>query len=145
MKTNEEFINQLKEKGILDTLLPISIYTGCKNKISVKCMNCNAQFEITPNNLLSGQGCPYCGRNKIYDKTRKNFDVFKTELHEKNPTIEILGEYISNKEHILVKCQKCQTEWLGMPCHLIRGHGCPTCANEKRKEALRLARMNRQK
>lgn len=46
-----------------------------------------------------------------------------------NPNIEILSEYKNNKTKIKYRCLKCNGIFEAIPNHLIKGHGCPSCAN----------------
>lgn len=59
-------------------------------------------------------------------KTQKQF---KSELHNINPKIIVLGEYKNAKTHILVKCKTCGHKWKAIPSNLLRGRKCPKCMN----------------
>ena len=141
MKTNEEFLKQISE--INQNIEILSNYKGSKNKIEVRCKICGEIFYATPNNLLNKSSCPSCAKTNLYEITRKKELVFLEEMKNNNPYTEVLGKYVSNKTHIEVKCKICGTEWSAMPCHLIRGHACPECANKKRAEALRNRRRKK--
>lgn len=75
-------------------------------------------------------GCPYCiGRNKTTE-------TFKKEIFDKDPSIEILGEYKDAKTSILCKCKIDGHEWNPTPNDLLNGNGCPICGrllNKKNK------------
>ena len=51
-----------------------------------------------------------------------------------NPQIEVLGEYTRSKEPMQVRCKICSYEWSPQAGSLLRGHGCPECARQKRKK-----------
>lgn len=62
-------------------------------------------------------------------KTRQEF---VDELQSKGRSdIMLLGDYINNKTKTLFKCTKyeCGHQWLAAPSNILRGMGCPVCAN----------------
>ena len=69
---------------------------------------------------------------------RKTHEEFVNEMKEVNPNIEILGEYISEREKILCKCKIDNNVWCATPTNLLRGRGCPVCGrklvNKNRKK-----------
>jgi len=55
-----------------DELLDFSkfIYKKCIEKSKIICKKCNAHFQSSPNNYLSGKGCPFCKKKtelKLYE------------------------------------------------------------------------------
>lgn len=52
---------------------------------------------------------------------------------EISPNIEVLGEYVNSETNILHKCKIDRYEWMAKPLHILRKHGCPVCAGQKRK------------
>ena len=62
---------------------------------------------------------------------KKTIDVFKNELLEKNPGIELVGDYLGTHTNTRFHCKKCGNEWCAMPNNILRGHGCPVCARER--------------
>lgn len=56
---------------------------------------------------------------------------FLDRLPQHNYTF--LGEYIDTHTNILTECSVCGHQWFANPQHLMRGHGCPQCAYNKRK------------
>ena len=61
-KTTEEFKQEIKE--INDNIEILGKYTNDRTKIKVRCKLDGYEWEATPNNLLSGQGCPKCDESK---------------------------------------------------------------------------------
>lgn len=45
-----------------------------------------------------------------------------------NPTVELVGSYISSTQKILCRCKECGHEWESLPSNLKKGKGCPKCA-----------------
>lgn len=64
---------------------------------------------------------------------RKTHEEFLNELKIKNNNIKVLGEYKNCSTKIEVQCKKCSYEWMTLPNSLIRGRGCPKCANNIKK------------
>ena len=58
---------------------------------------------------------------------RKTQEEFLQEVKLRNPSIEVLGIYKSNKDPILVRCINCGREWSPLAGSLTSGHGCPAC------------------
>ena len=69
-KSNEEFLQELKERNI--GYLPLEDYVSSDTKIKVRCPLCNHIWSITPNNLLHGYGCPVCAKERSSERMRKN-------------------------------------------------------------------------
>ena len=124
-KTTEEFINELKQ--INDDIEVLGEYINDKTKIKVRCKKDGHEWKATPNNLLSGYGCPKCSGN-IRNKTTEEFI---NELKQINDNIEILGEYVNNSTKIKVRCKKDGHEWKATPNNLLSGYGCPKCNASK--------------
>ena len=121
--THEEFINRIKE--INSDIEILGEYKGSKIKIKVKCKKDGHKWEVTPNSLLHGYGCPKCyGRNKTTED-------FINELREINNDIEVLGEYVSSNTKIKCKCKLDGYEWEATPNSLLSGSGCPKCNASK--------------
>lgn len=57
-KTNEEFLQELKDKNIIYT--PLEEYKKYFEKIAWKCPKCGNTFYATPSNIFKGRGCSYC-------------------------------------------------------------------------------------
>ena len=63
---------------------------------------------------------------------RRTYEEFIEELRIQNPNVEIIGEYINTKNKIKCKCLIDGHIWDKIPSDLLRGQGCPKCANKKR-------------
>lgn len=72
-------------------------------------------------------GCRNVSRNRTHDE-------FVRLLADKNPMIEILGEYVSSKTLVRCRCRVCAYEWDGNPSNLLNGHICRKCARKKAAE-----------
>jgi glutaredoxin len=54
-------------------------------------------------------------------------------IHEKNPLINIIGEYVDTHTKVMARCNTCNNEWMALPQRLMRGHNCPVCALKNRR------------
>lgn len=64
---------------------------------------------------------------------RKSHEEFVNELEQINPYIDVVGTYLNCSTKIEVCCKKCSHSWLVSPNSLLRGSGCPKCANNQKK------------
>ena len=60
-------------------------------------------------------------------------ESFRQEMKEKNPNIEIVGDYTNTREKVECICKICAYIWNAAPNHLLEGHGCPSCAGTAKK------------
>lgn len=63
---------------------------------------------------------------------RKTHEQFIKEMDLLNPNIEILDKYVNAKTKLLCNCKIHLYKWYIDPDHLLRGHGCPICAQKVR-------------
>ena len=64
---------------------------------------------------------------------KKTHDEYVNEVFEINQNIEVVGIYINAKSPIMHRCNVDGYEWNAMPDHILRGRGCPKCANNIKK------------
>ncbi|HJI48865.1 MAG TPA: hypothetical protein OIL97_04875 [Oscillospiraceae bacterium] len=120
-KTSEQFFDEIKSKN--PNIDIISNYVNSKTKIKVKCKKCDFVWEVTPNSLLSGRGCPKCAGTQ-----RKSNEQFLDEMSKKHPTITVIGKYKNNRTKVLCKCNKCGIEFMGIPHAMLDANNdCPNC------------------
>lgn len=60
---------------------------------------------------------------------KRTHDEFVRELSKINSSIQVLGIYEKNVIPVLCRCSICGYEWKPVPKTLLKGHGCPCCAN----------------
>lgn len=63
---------------------------------------------------------------------RKTDNEFQKEA-KKNTKVIVLEKYVNSSTKIKVRCTKCGNEWSTYPSSIIKGRGCPKCANNVRK------------
>lgn len=130
-KTNEEFIQELKDKNIIYT--PLEEYKGSSTKIKWYCPKCKNTFYASPNNILKGRGCSYCR------KGAKAILVGFNDMWTTNPK---LASMLLNPDDGYNYTQNSHkyTDWVCPTCHSIihnkrisyvneHGVSCPNCSD----------------
>lgn len=141
-KTTEEFKKEIIDKYGDKYGLSKVIYKDSHTKILIRCKNCGNEFSISPTNLLSGKGCPFCKYKKVADAKRIPKEQIIKRIEETNHFNYDYSQFnVSNqKEKGTVICHNkdkdgnehgifFKTAW-----HLIDGCGCPKCASEKLRQ-----------
>lgn len=132
-KTHEEYVYEV---NLINNNIQVEEkYNGSFNKIKHSCKICGYEWFVAPSNILQGRSCPQCAGN-----THKTHEQYVFEVAKKNPDIEVMGTYINSKKKIEHKCTICQHEWIARPDVILRGDGCPQCANIKKQ--LNLTKTN---
>lgn len=101
-----------------------------KRRLKVICPKHGAQM-INYNNLLNGQGCYHCGREKAALKNTRTTETLIQEaeiIHGKGKYSYELVDMASRDEQgkIIVTCPK-HGNFKITPDNLLHGHGCPIC------------------
>lgn len=130
-KTQEQFVAELQIKN--PDIEVIGQYTRAHDRIEVRCKKCGKEWRPLAYHLASGRGCPHCGALRAADnrkgvRRRKSLQEFIKELQTIDSSIEVTGEYSSNKVPISCHCLRCGHDWAARPDSLLQGHGCPRCA-----------------
>ena len=99
----------MNEKQPLITVL--GQYIKGKEPVLVQCNKCGHQWSPVPNSLLSGEGCPECGKIIKANKRRKTQEQYETELYNINPDLEVISEYTGTNAPITIRCKVCGYEW----------------------------------
>jgi predicted GIY-YIG superfamily endonuclease len=126
IKDISDFLNRNGDKkNIRKYLYDKAIYLGDANKMMVRCKN-HGVFQIKPNALLNGQGCPSCAKNKPY----KDFDDFLNRNKNNNniKKFEIdKNSFLNSKSKLSLNCSI--HGWFYMNVDdLLRGCDCNKCA-----------------
>lgn len=126
LKTNEEFLIELKEK--MPHIEALENYVNTHTKIKCKCKLHNEICYTTPKRLLKGyEVCPKCVYNKRSSSRTKTYEDFLKELKDKNITdvIPIKG-YKNKRTKMLFKCS-CGDLWETTPERVLLGNHCKKC------------------
>lgn len=129
LKSHEDYVSQLKE--VNPDIIVLEEYRGGDVPILHLCKKHNIKWTAYPNNLLKGQGCIECGKEKYHDKKCKKHKDYVEELAIKNPTVEVIEEYVNFSTPILHHCLKHNVYWKMQPANAIRGDGCKMCHWER--------------
>ena len=129
-KTSNTNLFRKKLIKINSNLEVIGKYVTAKTKIDVKCKVCGYIFASTPNNLLSGNGCPNCS-NHI---TRTIEQLYEQINENSKNNVKILSPIISANNKVDVMCNICGNKWKTTPNILIRC-GCPNCDKINRSKS----------
>lgn len=139
----ENFIAKSEAKHGVGTYdydkIPLVVLSN--QKVQIKCPK-HGYFFQRASAHYSGQGCPQCGKEKLWDnRERFNTDIFVARAKE------IWGnEY----DYSLVKCDKARGK-VKIICRIhgifeqqitnhLHGQGCPKCSTLKRSSKLRLGK-----
>ena len=133
-KSHEDYVAQVKE--INPDIEVLEQYVGGDVPILHHCKKHDVEWKAYPNNILKGQGCVGCGKDKYHDKRCKKHEDYVAELAIKNPTVEVVEEYIDSKTPILHHCLIHDEYWKIQPSDALRGDGCWSCRNEKVRSIL---------
>lgn len=104
-----------------------------KTKVLTRCKICGYEWNVTPNSLKQGNGCPECAGNRKLTHTEHVAAINKV-----NPCIEVLEEIINNKTKVLCRCKICGHKWWARTYNLKQGCGCPACKIAKMANAHKL-------
>lgn len=121
-------------------------YTNTMTKISVICPE-HGEFTISPEKMLTGQGCRLCGINKATIKKTKTRKQFLEECYKSHTGYTYdysKSEYKSDKALIRIICHKKDENgdehgefWQTPGNHISKSQGCPICGRNKSVEARR--------
>lgn len=129
VKSHEEYMHQVAE--INPYIVVLEKYIDCHTPILHLCTLHNIKWMAYPSNILKGQGCVECGKDKIYEKSRKKHEDYVAQLALKNPTIEVIETYINSQTPILHHCLIHDVYWKLQPNNALRGDGCEICHKER--------------
>lgn len=94
---------------------------SAKAKSSWKCYTCEYEWSATTDNVLRGSGCPACSGN-----ARLTIEIITERLEGRNITLLIYGGNTMKKSQW--KCDVCSHEWKTNAGSILKGRGCPQCA-----------------
>lgn len=124
--TTEQTIQKFKNKH--SNLYDYSLvdYTTAKTKCKVICKT-HGIFEITPNNHLTGHGCPKCsGTGFTKEEFLSLFITKSSKVHNNKYDYSLVLNYIDHKTKVKVKCKEHGTFSI-TPNNHLSGYGCYRC------------------
>ena len=101
-------------------IIALEPYVNSYTKITHRCKE-GHEWDVRPNNLKRGKGCPYCSGRVQQD--------YSEWLKENSPNIVALQPYVNAKTKIKHKCKEGH-EWSASPNKIKNGRGCPYCSGQ---------------
>ena len=116
-------------------------YVSATSDLQCRCLRCGYTWHSDAHKLLRGKGCLRCSSSWIPTN-----EEFCQRLANHNPNVQTLEPYLGADKKIKVRCLLCGNEWHAKPFDLSRGHGCPACGGNQKKNhgqfVAELARIN---
>jgi hypothetical protein len=127
---NKNFISKAKAIHGENYLYNLVRYRGSSKKVNIICKK-HGVFSLTPNQHLSGKGCPFCEKNRL---TRNEFmELMTINYGEKYDFTKCTYSHETGiNEYLTVTC-KVHGDFRQKASALIKGHGCEKCAREERR------------
>ena len=127
--TTESFIKKAKEIHN-DYIYDKTNYIDSLSKVTVTCPK-HGDFNIRPDMLLQGQGCPLCKNEKLSIINSDNYFSFvnKAKKVHDNKYDYSKSVYVNSRTKITITCPK-HGDFQQTPSSHLMGKGCPMCANE---------------
>lgn len=105
-----------------------TVYENYRKKLEVICLT-HGSFQISPHDLLQGQGCPKCaGKNFTQEEMIEKFISFHPEYSYQKTV------YVRTHEKVVITCNK-HGDFLITPHNFFQGQRCPKCGIEKRAKS----------
>jgi len=133
-KTHEQYVAELAIKH--PDIEVVGEYINANTKTAHKHKTCGHIWDVRPNDILNGSGCPKC-----YGKPKKTHNEYVAEVAIKRPDYEVVGEYINDRTKIPHKHKICGNVWNVSPNSILSGSGCPKCYEGRSKNELLISKL----
>ena len=133
-KPEEQYIEELAAKN--PTIKLRGAYINYNTSVEHYCEMHDTVFNIRPSDALHGKGCKMCKSDKISQSLFKPEVQYIIELALKNPSIQLIGDYIGYDTPTAHRCNKHDVIWNISPNNALHGRGCYMCRSEKIREKL---------
>lgn len=127
-RTHSEYVSEVNL--ISSNIEVVDQYVGALTKIKHRCKICGHEWNVKPNSVLNGKGCPECAKLQRARSNTKTNEQFVSEVAMINQNIEVIGQYINSNAKIEIKCKLCGHVWLVRSADILMGHGCPKCSHK---------------
>jgi hypothetical protein len=107
-------------------------YQGAHIKIAHRCAE-GHKWNVTPTNVLYGNGCPHCKKPRAVPKTKKTHAEYVAQVEALGTGIEVVGEYAGCATPITHRCAEGH-EWDAAPKAILYANGCPDCFYGNRRK-----------
>ena len=132
-KNTTKFIAEVEEKFGIDKYdLSQVDYKNTNTKVVIGCKE-HGFFEIRPEKLLKGQGCPKCRYIKMANTRKYPASRFFKKAKEKWGTLFDYSnsKYVDMNTKIEIRCTKHNHTFFQTPAKHLDGFGCIHCQTEK--------------
>jgi len=122
------FINRIKETHPNDyqDYKLLSNYVNNHTKVTMLHKPCGKTIEISPQVIMRGGGCRYCGYKRGAAKQSKSIEQAKKEIP---PYIHIIGEYKGSAAPVMLHCDRCGNDYMAPVHQFKRRYYCTYCNN----------------
>lgn len=129
-RSHEDFIELMSD--VNPNIIFLSKYQNSASEILCRCKIDGYEWYSNANRLMSGQGCPECGKRKQIENSTKSHEEFESEITSKyDGKIILLSKYTGSHDPIDCKCILHNTVWTTTATSLLTSSiGCPTCVGE---------------
>lgn len=125
-KTHEQYVLELEQTG--KSIVALGQYVNAKTKILHKCIIDGYEWMATPDSILHKSGCPKCAGN-----IKRTQETYELAVSRVNDNICVIGQYVNKDTAIKHMCKIDGHIWNAAPNNILRGEGCPACANHVRR------------
>lgn len=110
-------------------------YCGANNLLQWKCLKCNETFDMSWDQVIVGQNCPYCSGKKVGLSNclaTKNPELAKEWHPTKNGNLTPYDVTCGTHKKVWWICNLCSEIWnCNISDRTIKHSGCPHCNNSK--------------
>jgi hypothetical protein len=130
-KTHSEECEHIISKTVKDSRTKLGLRVYCKE--------CEEYFPQSAESHISGSGCIKCGWVRTALSKFSNTHAFVEKAKQIGHNNEMCDYsntvYVSTREKVTIKCNKCNIEYPITPNNHLRGKGCPTCHHHTSRAA----------
>ena len=123
------------------TLTPRDITAGHNQKVWWLCPKCGYAWEASPNNRKRGSGCPCCSgrvpQSGVNDLATLHPELMDEWDYEKNSVLNPHLLLSGSGKKAWWKCAQCGHEWEATIASRTKGHGCPKCFRQRKRDKKR--------
>lgn len=118
-----------KMKDINPYLELLEDYKNLTTRIKCRCTKHNIVTYKTMQNILRGEGCIECGKEKLSQSSYITLEEYQHRVSKTKPSIEVL-KYNGQNKDAHFKCKKCGYDWYSNAHYMASseyGKQCPNC------------------
>lgn len=124
----EWYVKQKIEKEFPHVKL-LGKYINMTTPLDCYCEKHDVHYKPTPRNILNGQGCIECGKEKLSEQHTYTQSEFENLIKLVNSDVEVISEYKVMEYDVTVRCKKCGYTWtLNAQSLKLNGTRCRKCS-----------------